>query len=206
MHRTAIGYAAAFRVYRSTATEIGSVVVMSALQELHALLRRTRARRRQRRTPNHHSDNIVDVVVVIIRAVFAISQKCVQVVMLGVGNGWKIINTGRRPRCIDTDGTRCDILVVLATTIPGILIVLSAVELAQVRFLVAPGGPATALPPSLRTKHRCASSPRQARHASSYATNGGKRDGRAATTTSGPTIDGDEVVVKIDFHRRFLPP
>lgn len=186
MHRTAVSYAAAFRVSRGTAAETGPVV-MGALQELHTLLRRARARSRQRRTADHRGNHVIHVVIVAVHATLAISQKRVQVVVLGVGDGRQVVNTGRCPGRVDAGGTRrAGILVVLAAATPGILVVLSAVELSQVRLLMAPGGPASARPPPLRAEHRRASSPRQARHASS------SRDERRTrrATTSGTDENG----------------
>lgn len=183
MQRTAVDYAAAFGIWRGATIESGPVVVMRALQELHALLRRAGARRRQVRAADHRGDDIVDDVV---RGDAATPQKRVQVMLVGGGGGgdeWQVVgDAGRRPGRVDApDGFRRDDIPVALIIAPDV--VLPAVELAQVRLLVAPGRPAAALPPSLRAEQRRVSPPRQARHASSssYATDDDKR-----ATTSGP--------------------
>lgn len=138
MHRTALGgHAAAFRVPRGTtvlARETGPVVV-GALQELDALLRRAGARRRQRRAADDRGDDVGHV-----RVIVAVPQERVEVVLL-VG-GRQIVDG--RPGWLAR--SRRDVLVGLAARFD---IVLPAVELAQVRLLVAPGRPTAALPPSL---------------------------------------------------------
>lgn len=180
MQRTAVDYAATFRVCHGTTIEsIGPVVVMRALQELHALLRRTGTRRRQVRAADHRGNDIVDDVV---RGDVAIPQKRVQVMLVGGSGGggdWQIVNARRRPGRVDAPGgfRRDDIPVA-----PDV-VVLPAVKLTQVCLLVASRRPAAALPPSLRAEQRRVPPPRQARHASSSscATDDDKR-----ATTSGP--------------------
>lgn len=160
MHRTAVGHTAAFRVSRGTTIETGPAVVMGALQKLDALFRRAGARRRQRRAADHRGDDVVDIVVVRF-VVTAIPQERVQVVL--VGGAWQIVNgAGRcRPRRVDASGSRRGVLVILsADAVSGPVVVLSTVELAQIRFLVAPGRPASTLPPSLWAQHHGASSSR----------------------------------------------
>lgn len=122
MHRTAVGYAAAFRISRGTTIETGLVVVMSALQELHAFLRRAGPRRRQRGTADHRGDDVFDVVAIYTVVVNTVPQECVQIMLVG-GGGRQIVNdAGRHPRCVNTGGSSRDILVVLADAYPGIVI------------------------------------------------------------------------------------
>lgn len=179
MQWTAVDYAAAFRVWHGTAIETGPVVVMRALQKLHALLRRTGTRRRQCRATDNCGDDIVDNDVV--RGDVAISQKRVEIMLISSSDRQIINDPGRRrPGRVDATGFPRDNISV-ALTVPSI-VVLPSVKFAQIRLLVASGRPAAALPPSLRAEQRRVSPPRQARHASSSSctTNDDKR-----ATTSG---------------------
>jgi len=154
MHRTAVSYTATFRISRGTTIETGLVVMMSALQELHAFLRGASPRRRQCRAADHRGDDVFNIVA-IYAVIDTVPQERVQIML--VAGGRQIVNdAGRHPRRVDAGRASRGVFVVLADAYPRV-VVLPAVQLTQIRFLMAPGRPTSTLPPSLRAQHRRAS-------------------------------------------------
>lgn len=126
---------------------ISEARLLGLVEKLHALLRWACPRRRERRTSCNS---------IVVNS--TISQEVVQIVRLACG---KVIDAGRQP----VKSFPICILAVLPEIIEiDVQVSFARVELSQISFLVAPGCPTAALPPSARAKQRRVPSLGEARH------------------------------------------